>query len=136
MQIDSQGAAVASTATVATGVSIYIGAQSSQTGPIIAGAVAVIVALITWYATDRRQDAALEAERQRHRATLDAEQQRFETRLQHEREMQDVNDLREMLVPFMEAAEQAWAASADLLRRVDNEDASRARFKVEIEARL
>ena len=89
MQIGNGGGgetAVVGGATAITTVGIVGASQSSQAGPIIAGVVAFVVALITWYATDKRQSKALAAEEQRQAKALDAEQRRHEATLAAENE--------------------------------------------------
>lgn len=54
----------ATSAVVVTGLVAAV-AGADPAGPIIAACAAVLVALITWFATDRRQRVALEAERTR-----------------------------------------------------------------------
>lgn len=62
--------AVAGTATLAGAAGIYVATTTSESGPIIAGVVAIFVAVVTWYATDRRQARALAAERERFQRQL------------------------------------------------------------------
>jgi hypothetical protein len=92
---------VAATACAAGGAGIYGAAQTSQTGPIIAGVVAIIVALVTWYATDRRQAKAITAQSEQQARELEAEQERLVLQLSHERDLKQLDHLREF---FDEAA--------------------------------
>jgi hypothetical protein len=82
--------------------------QSSQTGPILAFAGALIVVVITAITTDRRQarqmnadetaqTATLDAERERHSESLKAEGDRLALQLRHDRALLDVQHLREQL---------------------------------------
>ena len=100
--------AVGGGTTIVVLAGIAAGSQSSQAAPVIAGIVALAVALITWYATDRRQGAALAAEERRHQATLEAERERFteqlkaessrhEAVLRHQERQQDIDELRRIL---------------------------------------
>src|SRR4051794_12053460 len=58
---------------VAAGGAAVGAAQSDKTSAILAFAGAVLVALVTWYATDRRQRVAIDAEADRQRALFDEE---------------------------------------------------------------
>jgi hypothetical protein len=108
------------------GAGIYGAAQTSQTGPIIAGIVAIIVALVTWYATDRRQaksidaqqeaqDRDLEAEQRRHEATLAGERERLDDRLQHERKLADIAEVRKILEHAFDAVDELMRAAGDVV---------------------
>ena len=70
--------------------------QSDSTGPVLAFVGAILVALVTWYATDRRQRTAL------------AERERLELQLAHQRHLHDVADLREVLSNTLSAAEETF----------------------------
>ena len=115
--------------------------QTSNTAPIIAGSVAIIVALVTWYATDKRQsrairaqeeqqERALQAERDRHRAALAAEADRHAARLRHEERQQDIEELRRVLDATMGAlaaeleahaeARDAWRGDEHVPKRLDD----------------
>jgi hypothetical protein len=89
--------AVAGCATVAGAAGIYGATTTSHTGPIIAGVVAIFVALVTWYATDRRQSKALAAERQRFDRQLQAENERLRETLAHQQESRELEELRAVL---------------------------------------
>jgi hypothetical protein len=102
---------VAAGACVAGGAGIYGAAQTSQTGPIIAGVVALIVALVTWYATDRRQAKALEAENIRLERQLEAERERQAQVLKQDRETTELAELRRVLA---DATEKVLSANAQL----------------------
>jgi hypothetical protein len=101
--VEGHDAAVAGGAIVGTGVGIAGATQSSQAGPIVAGVVAVIVALITWYATDKRQAKAIVAERERFQQQLDAEAERHRERLAHERDIANLEELRTALDDALKA---------------------------------
>jgi hypothetical protein len=79
--------------------------QSDSTGPVLAFVGAILVALVTWYATDRRQRTALAAERER-----------LALQLSHQRHLHDVADLREVLSDTLSAAEETFV----LMERVVN----------------
>jgi hypothetical protein len=87
--------------------------QTDSTGPIIAGSVAIIVALVTWYATDKRQSKALAAEERRQIKTLEEERGRLTLQLEHDRELEDVKHLREFLDNAAELYEQSLRATTD-----------------------
>ena len=95
--------AVAGGATLAGAAGIYGATTTSQTGPIIAGVVAIFVALVTWYATDRRQSKALAAERDRLDATFN-----------HERALADVADVRLVAEAIMSSSNAVWFSSLEL----------------------
>jgi hypothetical protein len=67
---------------IGAGGAAAVASQSDKTAPILAFAGAILVALITWYATDRRQAAALAAE-----------QQRLDAQLRHERDLSERAEL-------------------------------------------
>lgn len=69
----------------------------SNTAAYLTFAAAITVALITWYATDRRQAAALEAEERRQAAALNAEERRLAQQLAHDKELSDRAALRDFL---------------------------------------
>jgi hypothetical protein len=105
--------AVALAATGAAGAGVYGATEAAQPGPFIAGVVAIVVALITWYATDRRQSKALAdaderqadalaAEDTRHAASLAAENTRHAATLTHAARRQDVEELRRVLDSTMD----------------------------------
>jgi hypothetical protein len=77
--------------------------QASEATPYIAGVVAIAVALITWFATDRRQAKALAAERDRLQRQLDAEAERHRERLVHERQLANLDEVRETMDTVMAA---------------------------------
>lgn len=81
----------------AGGASAFAASESSNAPSLLAFTGALLVALITWYATDRRQTAALMADDRRHRASLDAEQTRLALTLRHERDLNDRQRLRDFL---------------------------------------
>jgi hypothetical protein len=97
-------------ATGAGVASLVIGAtsKSSDVGPWLALAGALLVAVLTAVftrarqkvdlnAAQQRQQAALDAEDLRQRAALDAEHERVALQLEHDRHMADVADLRRVL---------------------------------------
>jgi hypothetical protein len=69
------------------------------------------VALIAAYTANRRQVRALEAESERQRQALDAEGERLERHLQHERDLADLDDMRQV---FDDAAVALHDASVTL----------------------
>lgn len=101
---NSTGAIATVGVAFAVGLGVYGTAQSNDDGPIIAGAVAIVVAFITWFATDRRQANALAAERER----LDAQ-------LAHERTLADIADLRIVAQAVLAANHMIWSTSLELL---------------------
>jgi hypothetical protein len=66
--------------------------QANEATPYIAGVVAIAVALITWFATDRRQAKALAAERER-----------LDETLAEERAVRELEELRKVLDEAMDA---------------------------------
>jgi hypothetical protein len=122
-----EDAAVAGGACIVAAGGIVGAAQTNQAGPIIAGVVAIVVALVTWYATDRRQSKALDAdqdrqeraltaEQGRHEATLVGERVRLDRRLEHEFQLADVMDLRTVLEASLAAADASFRTSVEVLR--------------------
>ena len=89
--------AVAAGTSLVGGAAVYGATRTDDTGPILAFAAAVLVALITAFTTNRRQQHALEAESERQRRALDAESERLRLQLAHDREMADLGDTRELL---------------------------------------
>jgi hypothetical protein len=101
------------------GAAIYAANGSDHVGPILTFAGALIVAVITWISTDRRQarqladqqardvarqadererlDHQLQAEKARLDAQLSAELERQGAALAHDRSLADVHDLRTLL---------------------------------------
>jgi hypothetical protein len=67
-------------------------ASTDDRGPIIAGGVALFVAILTAVTTNRRQDRALKAERER-----------LELQLDHDRQLVDVQDLRDALFEILDS---------------------------------
>jgi hypothetical protein len=123
-----EDAAVAGGACIVAAGGIVGAAQTNQAGPIIAGVVAIVVALVTWYATDRRQSKALDAdqdrqeraltaEQGRHEATLVGERVRLDRRLEHEFQLADVMDLRTVLEASLAAADASFRTSVEVLLR-------------------
>lgn len=96
------------------GVSVAGATQSSETGPILAFAGAVLVALIAAFAAQRRLRQQLTAEHARHAAQLEAERQRQAAQLAHDRELADLADLRALLDEAAVALDRANYARADL----------------------
>lgn len=97
---------------LATG-SVAASSQASERGPILTFAAAVLVALITWYATDRRQERQIAAERQREAQRLRAERERLDRQLAAEREREDVQHLREFLDELAREVELCAGAYTD-----------------------
>lgn len=93
------------------GGGIVVATQTTQAGPIIAGVVAVVVALVTWYATDKRQAKALAAEEERQRTALASERERLREQLDHDRQARELAELRKVLD---EATDLLHAAAAQL----------------------
>jgi membrane protein implicated in regulation of membrane protease activity len=77
---------VAAGTLVGGGALVVAATTKSNQGPWIAFAAAVLVAVLTAILTDRRQNAALNAEDRRQRTTLDAEDRRQRAALDAERE--------------------------------------------------
>ena len=113
--------AIAGATVVVGGAAIAGATATSETGPILAFVGVLMVALITVYAANRRQQQELVAERER----LDA-------RLHHEREQADLADLRAVLGESLAAANRARQATIDALSdRTKYEDARRALTEME-----
>jgi hypothetical protein len=91
--------AVVGAAAVVGGGTVVAAAPSDDTGPILAFVGALLVAVLTAYTANRRQSAALAAERER----LDAQ-------LQHDRELADTADLRTVLEEALEAGDEMFEA--------------------------
>jgi hypothetical protein len=99
-------AAAVGGSTVVLAAAVIVGAnQTGNTGPILAFSGAVLVALVTWYAADRRQRAALREERNRLTDQHD-----------HERRLADRADLRVALAAVLEADEAIHRHSTSVLR--------------------
>jgi hypothetical protein len=99
----------------------------SNLAPILALIGVILVALLTAYFTRRRQtdqlkaerdrhDATLAAENKRHDATLAAENERLERQLDHERQLQDLAELRSVIDEALQNAELAKNAFLDCRR--------------------
>src|SRR3712207_4053647 len=80
------GAAIGGLIVLVAGGSALGASQTDRTGPVLAFAAAILVAVITWYATDRRQTAALAAEEKRQTDALAAEDKRHTDSLSAEAE--------------------------------------------------
>ena len=93
------------------GGSVLGAAQTSNTGPILAFIGALLVALITWFAADRRQ-----------RYSLAAEKARLDLQLSHERRLNDVEHLRDLLDEAIAAYEAVLDKTTELLVRSQRED--------------
>jgi hypothetical protein len=78
---------------------------SRHAGPILTFVGAILVALIAWYATDRRQRRLLAAEDTRHKAELQAHEKRHAAQLAHDRSLRDLDDLRRFLDEAADAYE-------------------------------
>lgn len=94
-------------------VSIGAAVGASQTGsasPYLTFAGAIIVALLTWFATDRRQVRQLADGRERLTDQLDAEEKRQAAEQTHDRALHDLDHLRE----FLDEAADAFEATLDL----------------------
>jgi hypothetical protein len=89
-------------------------ATRTTIGPIIAGSVAIVVAFITWYATDRRQKRELNAEWKRLAETQNAERHRHDNLLRHERQLADVADMRRVLEHALGTVNMSWTAALDV----------------------
>jgi hypothetical protein len=79
------------------GAAAYGAAQTDHTAPILTFAGAILVALITAFTTNRRQQHQLEAESKRQQLALEAERDRLRLQLAHEREMADLQHVRNLL---------------------------------------
>ena len=86
--------------------------QTDQTGPVLAFSGALIVAIITWVSSDRRQERALVAERERQFA-----------KLAHDRELADLTDLRALLDEAARVLHRGKVACLSVSRLIDTEDA-------------
>ncbi len=100
---DGGGLVPALVIVVAGGAAIAGATQTNQTAAILAFAGAIIVALIAAVTAGRRQVRALRAERERQ-----------SDRLAHERQLQDVEHLREFLDEASAAFEDAHMALSEL----------------------
>lgn len=98
------GGAVAGAAVVGIGVS-----GLSAAAPIIAGVVALAVAVITAVTTDRRQGVALKAQQLRLDAQLSAEAQRLREQLGHDRRLANVAELRAVIDESLASTRKARA---------------------------
>src|SRR5204863_5211588 len=92
------GATVAGTASLVVAVT-----TKSNTGPWLAFAGALIVAVLTAVFTQRRQAQQLAAE-----------ERRLKIQLEHERQLRDVSELREVLTEAVETVMQASDRFVDL----------------------
>lgn len=117
-------------ATGAGVASLVIGAtsKSSNVGPWLALAGALLVAVLTAVftrarqkvdlsAAEQRQQAALDAEDGRQRAALDAEHERLALQLEHDRHMADFADLRRVLEESLRTNHQRRAVVRDWRNR-------------------
>jgi hypothetical protein len=86
------GATVCIAAGAAAGAS-----QVDATGPILVFADAIIVAIVTWFSTDRRQARELRADARKQERALAAEGKRQAAALAHARELADLSDMRKLL---------------------------------------
>jgi hypothetical protein len=110
---DAAGAALV---VVVAGGAAAGASQASTAGPYLTFAAAIIVALITWFATDRRQTRALAAEGERQVRSLDAERARLVLELKHTRAMADLAGLRGLLDEAAVALHRASYARDDVWR--------------------
>src|SRR5829696_8902888 len=95
---DGGETALVAVGTCVVGAGTAVGAgQTSNAGPILAFVGAITVALITWYATDKRQSKALEAERERLQDRLLDERRRHDDTLRHEERHQFIEEFRRVL---------------------------------------
>jgi hypothetical protein len=131
---DSRDAAGAGVVVIVSGVAAVGAAQTGSASPYLTFAAAIIVALLTWFATDRRQARQLADGRERLRDQLDAEKKRQATEHAHDRGLHDLDHLREFLDEATDAFEQAldltvqhravmggWASSKETLAELDAE---------------
>src|SRR4051794_9340282 len=88
--------AVALGTVVVSGIAIFGATSSDKTAPILAFAGAIIVALLTAYTTNRRQERALAAEHDR-----------LQLQLRHDRTIADVVELRTVVDSALDAARNA-----------------------------
>src|SRR4051794_21885519 len=100
--------------------------QSDKATPYIAGIVAITVALITWFATDRRQAKALVVEAARLQHQLDAEAHRHRQRLKHERQLANLDDVRKVMDATFESSDALHDAASRILDAVTDVRADRA----------
>jgi hypothetical protein len=96
--------------------------QAGSAGPYLTFAAAVLVALVTWFATDRRQARQLLAEEKRQAASLAADASRQARELAHDRKLRDLDHLRAALSAAAVAYEDAVLAMA----RFENKDLANA----------
>ena len=109
------------------GAAAYGAAQTDHTAPILTFVGAILVALITAFTTNRRQQHQLEAESDRQRRGLDAESARqqhaheaervrLELQLSHDRDMSDLGHVRALLDDAAMALHRASYARDDVMR--------------------
>jgi hypothetical protein len=100
------GVVVVSTVTVAAAT------QTSSTGPVLAFAGAVLVAVIAAVTAGRRQRSDLTAAGARHTAELAADAAKLRSQLAHDRQLKDLDDLR----AFFDEGATAFEEATDRLR--------------------
>ena len=103
---------VGGVACVVAAVVIFGASQTSKAVPIIAGSVAILVALFTWYATDKRQTKAIAAHEREQERAFRAERERLAAQLRHDRVLADVADLRAVLEEALDSVDE-WRAHAE-----------------------
>ena len=132
---DSLGESVAvgaGTCVIATGT--VLGATSTDhTGPILAFAAAIFVALVTAVTTNRRQERALEADADRHHETLRAESKRLEQQLAHDRELADIAAVRSALDEAALALHRVGMVPMSFTRKEGDSDRIQASLHTEIQ---
>ena len=101
---------------VVGGGTVAAAAGTSTAGPVLAFVGAILVALITWYATDRRQRRLIAADERRHRAELEAQERRHAAQLAHDRSLRDLDELRRFLDDAAEAFEAVVRRVSELFR--------------------
>jgi hypothetical protein len=97
--VNREDAAVGGGTVVIGAAAVAVAASTTETGPILAFVAALMVALITAYTTNRRQQRS-----------LDEERDRLATQLRHERHLADLADLRAVLEESLAAANRARQA--------------------------
>lgn len=107
-----KGDAIGAGIVVVVGGAAAAGAsQTSSAGPYLTFAGAILVALITWIATDRRQARQLREERARLTEQLAAETVKLDQQFAHERRLRDLDALR----AFLDDAATVLDETVDLL---------------------
>jgi hypothetical protein len=122
--VEAAGIVIVSMVTVAGAT------QTNSTGPVLAFAGAVLVAVVAAATAGRRQRRDLDAANARHTAELAAQAERMHTQLHHDRRLKDIDDLRAFLddgaSAYEEAADQLQELAVALRRDDERERATAA----------